>query len=410
MLLAETSAPTITTLIQPDDTWMLWAVILCGVALSIWLERTYSWAAKLSGPVLALCIAMVLANLRVMPANAAVYNTVQDDLVPLALPLLLFRANVLRIVRTTGPLFVAFHIASAGTVLGAFLASALLHQWIPNTPEVAGMMTASYIGGGVNFIAVSRSYDVSTNITNPLLVADNFIMASVFMTLLVICGSRWARRWYPHPHSADAVDSRQLAAEHWKRKEISLFDIAASLAVAVAVVACARFSAEYAERLTKAMLGTGPLAQAAANKYVHITAISTLVATLGHRWLIKLHGAEELGAYLLYVFLFVIGLPADLWIVFSQVPLMFVFCAIMAATNLIVMFLVARLFRFNLEDAALAVNASLGGPPSAAAMAVSMGWSKLVLPGLLVGLWGYTIGTAIGLTVAEIVRTMLASN
>lgn len=104
------------SLIQPDDTWLLWSVILGGVALSIWLEQTYAWAAKLSGPVLALCIAMLLANLRVMPTASAVYDIVHGDLVPLALPLLLFRANVFHIAHTTGWLFVAFHIASAGTV------------------------------------------------------------------------------------------------------------------------------------------------------------------------------------------------------------------------------------------------------------------------------------------------------
>ena len=64
------------TLIQPDDTWLLWAVILGGVALSIWLEQTYAWAAKLSGPVLALCIAMLLANLRLMPPAAPVYDII----------------------------------------------------------------------------------------------------------------------------------------------------------------------------------------------------------------------------------------------------------------------------------------------------------------------------------------------
>lgn len=61
----------------------------------------------------------------------------------------------------------------------------------------------------------------------------------------------------------------------------------------------------------------------------------------------------------------------------------------------------------NLEHIALAVNASLGGPPTAAAMAISMGWSKLVLPALLVGIWGYTIGTAIGIAVGELLRAWL---
>jgi predicted PurR-regulated permease PerM len=30
-------------------------------------------------------------------------------------------------------------------------------------------------------------------------------------------------------------------------------------------------------------------------------------------------------------------------------------------------------------------------------MCISKGWSRLVLPGILVGLWGYVIGTPIGI-------------
>jgi uncharacterized membrane protein len=79
----------------------------------------------------------------------------------------------------------------------------------------------------------------------------------------------------------------------------------------------------------------------------------------------------------------------------------------MAMVNLVVTFAVGKLLRLNLEDVALAVNASLGGPTSAAAMAIAMGWSKLVLPALLVGIWGYAIGTAVGLTVGETLRAWL---
>jgi len=392
------------TLIKPDDTWLLWAVIVVGVGLSIWLEQRFTWAAKLSGPVLALCIAMLLANLRVMPPDAPVYEIINSQLVPLALPLLLFRANVFHIVRTTGWLFVAFHFASVGTVVGALTAAALLYDRVPLVPETAGIMTASYIGGGVNFVAVAASHNVSGNITGPLLVADNFIMAGAFLLLLVICNSRWARRMFPHPHTADAVDSRELAAEHWRRKEISLLDIAAAVAAAVTIVAIARLTADLVMSSTEGWTGGYKAArEILGNRFVHITAWSTLAATLFHGPLARIHGAEELGAYLLYIFLFAIGLPADLWTVFSQVPMMFVFCLIIAMANIVLCFVAGWLFRFNLEDLALAVNASLGGPPTAAAMAISMGWSKLVLPALLVGIWGYTIGTAVGLAVVEIV-------
>ena len=113
-------------------------------------------------------------------------TTVQNDLVPLALPLLLFRANVFHIVRTTGWLFVAFHLASIGTVVGAAVAASVARaaRW-PTRRRSPAIMTASYIGGGVNFFAVARSYGMSENVIGPLLVADNFIMAGVFLALLL---------------------------------------------------------------------------------------------------------------------------------------------------------------------------------------------------------------------------------
>jgi uncharacterized membrane protein len=194
-------------------------------------------------------------------------------------------------------------------------------------------------------------------------------------------------------------------------------DIAAALAVAVAVLACAvatsRFVLASLRPPADEIAGSGDrnfwgaMALVAGNLFVHITAWSMLVATLAHRPLARIHGAEEMGGYLLYVFLFVIGLPADLWLVFSKVPMMFVFCLIMAAMNILVAFVLGKLFKLDLEDLVLAVNASIGGPPTAAAMAISLGWSKLVLPALLVGIWGYTIGTAVGLAIGEVLLRWL---
>jgi uncharacterized membrane protein len=39
-------------------------------------------------------------------------------------------------------------------------------------------------------------------------------------------------------------------------------------------------------------------------------------------------------------------------------------------------------------------------------MAISRGWSNLVLPALLAGIWGYVIGTFLGIVVAEGLRKM----
>ena len=114
------------SLIRADNTWALWAVIIVRHGLAIWLEQSYRWAAKISGPVLALVIAMVLSNMGIMPTRGAVLRfrgrlsgTAGD-------PLLLLRANLFRIARETGWMFVAFHISALGTMVGAAIVATLL--------------------------------------------------------------------------------------------------------------------------------------------------------------------------------------------------------------------------------------------------------------------------------------------
>jgi len=400
------------SLISPTDSWTLWALILAGTALAIWLEQTRKWAARLSGPVLALLIAMALSNTGVMPAKSPAYDFVDDYLVPLAIPLLLFRANALRIVRSTGPLFLAFHLSAIGTLVGTAVAVFALKGYIasPGLEHAAGMMAASYLGGAVNFMAVKTSYHVSAEVSDPLIVADNFVMATLFVVLMAAAASRFLRRRYPHAHSLEAKmeGAENLAAKHWQRKGISLLDLARALAIALVTVAAAKFL----QRIAVGVFGEAGqgglvvqmLQVLCTNIFVLITVLSLFVATVFHKHLSAINGPEELGTLMLYIFLFCIGLPADLKAVILNAPLFFVFCGVIAVVNLLVTLVLGKLLRFNLEELLLAVNANLGGAPSAAAMAVSAGWPRLVLPGILVGIWGYVIGTPVGVAVMELLK------
>ncbi|MBL9139339.1 MAG: DUF819 family protein [Verrucomicrobiales bacterium] len=392
-------------LITPDQTWLLLGFILAGATASIWLEQQSRWGAKVGGPVLALGLAMLLSNARVLPVEAPVYDVVDDYLVPMAIPLLLLKADLRRILRETGPTFAAFHVATVGSVLGAFLAAYLFHGTVTRIADVTGIMAASYIGGAVNFVAVRNTYSVPSELSNPLIVADNFIMAAFFGVLIVLAGNRWMRRRYPHPHSlaGDATDTVELNARYWQPKEISLLDIAQALAFAGVIAGIAMTL----NRALKAAMAPGILQSMIANPYVLITFLTVAATTLGRAKTQRIRGAEELGMFLLYLFFFVLGVRADLLEVIRNVPALFGVCLVIAFTNLAFTLVVGRWLGMNLEDLLLSVNATLGGAPSAAAMAISRGWSDLVLPGLLVGIWGYVIGTTLGILVVESVRRLL---
>lgn len=391
-------------LIPEDQTWTLFAMIVAGTALSVWLEGRYRWAEKLSAPVIALLIAMVLSNTGVMPAKegVAAYEFVGAWLVPVALPLLLMQANVVKIAREAGRLMFAVLLASAGTIVGAFAAVALLKdRGIAELDQAAAIMTGSYIGGMVNFAAIKESTGATAELTTGLIVADNIVMAGFFLLLLWMAGSKFFLKHYPHPHSTR--EGHAVAEEQEKPVLLTVNGLGAALAFAFGIVAIAMACGKLLGGLfpagLKAASFAGLVKMIATNKFVLITGFSLVAATAVPRPLERLRGYERIGTFLLFLYLFSIGLPTDLRVVLDQARLLFVLCLIMAVGNVIFTMVLGKLFRLDLEELLLAINATLGGPPTAAAMAASRGWRSLVLPGLLAGLWGYIIGTPLGLMV-----------
>ena len=394
------------SLIAPDDNWALLFVLLVSVAIAIYLEQRYTWASKVSGAIIALIFALVLSNIGILPVNSTLYDDiVWGYAVPLGIPLLLLQCNMKKIWRETGRVMIVFLIGSVGTCLGAVLSFSLLKNAVPDPAGVAAMMTGSYIGGGVNFAALASQFNVQGTTIGATTVADNLLMALYFFVLIFIAGMKFFRKHFTHPH-IDAVaehgleDAQTQAAAYWKRKDISLKDIAINLAYAVIVV----FFANIIAMLISRAIPTDNAILKMCNtffgsQYVWITTLSMLVATYGENQVKKMNGSQEIGTYFIYLFLFVIGVPASVYEIITKTPALLLFTAIMVLVNMIFCFLGGKLLRFNLEDCILASNANIGGPTTAAGMAISQGWSQLVGPIMLVGTFGYVIGTYMGVLI-----------
>ena len=88
--------------------------------------------------------------------------------------------------------------------------------------------------------------------------------------------------------------------------------------------------------------------------------------------------------------------------VLTKSPLLLVLTAIMVLVNMLFCFAGAKIFKASLEDSIIASNANIGGPTTAAGMAISQGWTRLVGPAMLVGVLGYVIGNYAGTIVGII--------
>ena len=138
------------------------------------------------------------------------------------------------------------------------------------------------------------------------------------------------------------------------------------------------------------------------SQYVWITLISMIFATFFEKQASSMNGAQEIGTFFIYMFFFVIGVPASIMEILTNAPLLFVFCLIMVVVNMLFCLIGGKMLGFALEDILIASNANIGGPTTAAGMAISQGWNALVGPAMLVGTLGYVIGTYLGIIVGSL--------
>jgi uncharacterized membrane protein len=382
------------SLVSPGDHWILWTALVAAAGLSIFLEQKNKIAAKLTGPVLALILGMVMSNLRILPTEATTYDIVWDYVVPLVIPLLLMKMNIRKIIKETGRMFSAFHLSALGTIVGGLVAVILLHNLIAEVAKIGGIMTASYIGG-VNFVAMVSTFKPPESLVNATIVADNGVMALYFLVLLALPASVLVRKIFPLTSVSKAYyddDSREGAKAFWKPKPISLLDIALSLGLAFIIAASSIkvssfFGTAHMPSIVRSILG---------QKYLVLTTFSIAVPILFPKFTEKISGSEELGTFLIYIFFVLIGIPASFKTVIMKSPLLLLFCALMLFMNFLITFGLGKVFKFELEELVLVAAATSGGPMNAAAIAISKGWRSLIFPSFLVGIWGYVIGNYIG--------------
>ncbi len=394
--------------ISPDNSWALWAIIIGWAAVSIWLEQKYNWASKVSGAIIALVGAMALSNIGLIPVDAPTYDVIWGYAVPIAIPLLMFQCNIKKVWKESGRMLIIFLFGSVGTVAGAIIGFFLLKDKIPYLAEIAGMMTGSYIGGGVNFVAVSNSFKVPGEVVSATIVADNVLMALYFLSLITIPTLSFFRKNFRHPY-VDKVESSSVgenetsAAAYWKGKEISLKDIAFSIAASVIIVAVAKaLSGVIGSIIPTSNKFLELLNTLFSNQYLLISTLTIIAVSFMPKFFEGINGAQEIGTFLIYLFFVVIGVPASIPMILQNAPLILLFCGIMVIVNMLVSFAAGKIFNYSVEEIIVASNANIGGPTTAAAMAISKGWTDLVGPAMLIGVFGYGIGTYLGITVGSL--------
>ena len=375
-------------LISPDWDFALWAVLIGVAGFGFWADSTRI-GKQISGVGIMLVIAMLLGNFGVIPHAAPAYGVVWSFLVPAAVPLLLLKANLRRIIPETGPMLGAYFLGVAGTLIGAVIGLWVLPMGSAG-PDLAGILSATYIGGSMNFAAVAEALEFKeATLLTAALAADNVVGTLHILVVVLIPSVAILRRWIPSPivENSDPSMHDELAADD---EVIPFNPIHICLALTIS--------------LTIGAIGYGVAGALDIPNYgiLFITALTLLVANVFHNQLENLHGAFETGMLMMYICFATIGAGADVGVMIEAGVMIFVYASFIIITHLIVIVLGAKLFKMDLAEIVIASLACIGGPVAPAAISASRGWRTLVTPGLMVGILGYAIANFIGVGLASL--------
>ncbi|HEY8351486.1 MAG TPA: DUF819 family protein, partial [Sphingomonadales bacterium] len=282
-------------------------------------------------------------------------------------------------------------VGGALSVAGTFIAMTLIDAG-PEEAKIAGTFAATYIGGSMNLVAVSSALEFEDlGAVAATLAADNVVGTFYLITVSVMSGAAALQRFIRNPAEAGegAADAPDKTAKEPVRKDARSFLHDITIALACSGIICG-----VAVTLADA-LGVGAYA------VLFITFLAVAAANAAPAFFNRFQGDFELGTLFMYVFFAVVGASTDLGALIHHSPLLILFAGVIIGFHLLLILPIGRLLGFDLAEIIIASNACIGGPATAAALSASRGWSHLVVPGIMCGVFGYVIANFIGVSIGR---------
>jgi len=282
-----------------------------------------------------------------------------------------------------------FLIGSLATFLG------ILISWYVLSPEsvlgedgkiIAGMFTGTYTGGSVNFNAVALEYGFQEK---GILYAGTIAVDNVITTLWIIATLAFPailRHFWKDKKRATSNNAQYIA--HPEDESIDF--------ISLIWLVFLGFSAYYLSNLISDVIPQIP----------SILTLSTIGIALAQiKFVANLKGSHNLGMYLVFLFLAVIGSYCELIAVTELKDIgisLLLFAGLAVLLHGVIVILLDGLLYRDWEMIAIVSQANVGGGTTAIALAESFNRKDLVLPAILVGTLGTALGTYLGFLVIYI--------
>ena len=331
---------------------------------------------------LVLLLGTAIRNLSGWQPDEAVSAWVSGPLTSLAIAELLLAIKLKTVLPRSRQLLPLFGIALLATLGGVLIGAVLLAGPLGDQRStLAGLYTATFSGGTLNFVSVARSLSPSPSLLALATAADQIVFTLWFGVSL----------WLGRRHRPLATD--ETSAEH--------------VSDAADASAAGGFAPGWPRALVwglAAVIVSELISRALASVGLGIPSI--LVLTSVALLMAQLPGAESrrssygLGLLLIQPFFVVIGLGTPLAGVLAEGRWILAYASIVVGVHAVAVLVMHRRNHLPLPELLVASQAAIGGPSTALALATGIERNELAVAGVALGLLGYVIGTYLGVAVA----------
>lgn len=333
-------------------------------------------------------IPMAVSGLGIIPSQAEIYPKITSAVLPAGLILLLIATDIKAILKLGRPALLIMFGGTAGIMVGAPLVVMLFKPWLPaDVWSGFGALSASWIGGSANMVAVKEAIHTPDAVFFPMIVVDT-VVAYSWMGFLILLED-FQKKYDKWNHSDLRVIEdlvRQTSGTGEDPRKFSFQYLPLIFAVGFGGAWISNRLADFA--------GGGSFVWT-------IIFASVLGLLLSFTALRKLagHGASRMGYLFLFLVLTSIGARASLSGILSA-PVLIVAGFALVLIHAVFLLTVSRIARIPLCLVATASQANIGGPASAPI--VAMAYEPALAPvGLLLGVLGNVMGTYLGLVTSQ---------
>ena len=373
--------------------WSILVVLIMalGPRAMVLLSRRFRVLGML-GPVFLCYAAGILLSLVIPETKVAM--SLSEILVPIAIPLILFSADLSGVKRLAKPMLKSFILVAIVVSIVASAAYLLYRNRIPEAYQYAGMIIGLHTGGTPNLMAIGAALNVGdTNIV--LANAADVVVGGVYFLLLISVMPKLTRKFLkpfePQATDADAGYVERLEQSFVPEKEpFSMKTILRHIPIVLLGILSLAIAAGLA------LLFTGTL---------DVVVIMLVVTTcgIGFSFIKKVRsapGSFTVGQYLILMFSFGIGLSFNFDALNKQAFLLLAMFATAQFGAVLLHLLLCRVFRIDADTALITSTAGIYGPAFIVPVANAMDNREVVLPGLICGILGYAIGNYLGIGIA----------